>query len=279
VPAGVVVLLACEAWLAGGGGRRASGVQLPAWVLSIAVVPAAAMLGAVMAVLVTAIGVSRPRRRWGGTRPTPADAPWVVRALAVLLPIGFIALALGIADLEQHRRPLKPQAGNGPIQSGRPIARNRRPAGDAPVAGAWWWIAAGAGAAGLAGTALLLRPGAHHAQDLPKRRRTAATAKALEETATRLRDDPDPRRAILAAYARMERTFASIGLGRSPSEAPREYLRRIDEQAPGAGDAVQRLTGLYELARFAQAPATEPMRHEALAAVAEVRRTILPADA
>jgi hypothetical protein len=75
----------------------------------------------------------------------------------------------------------------------------------------------------------------------------------------------------------MERTFAAIGLGRAPSEAPREYLRRVDEHAQGAGAAVQRLTGLYEVARFAQAPATEPMRHQALEAVAEVRRTMLPA--
>jgi hypothetical protein len=145
------------------------------------------------------------------------------------------------------------------------------------VDGAWWWIAAGAGVAGLAGTALLLRPGAHQAEDRRTRRRNAATAKALDETATRLREHPDPRRAIVEAYARMERTFAVIGLGRAPSEAPREYIGRLDRHAQGAGDAVQRLTGLYEVARFGHAPATEPMRHQALEAVAEVRRTILPA--
>ncbi len=54
-----------------------------------------------------------------------------------------------------------------------------------------------------------------------------ALADVLEETLDDLRAEIDPRRAVIAAYARMERALAAFGLPRSPSEAPDEYLQRI----------------------------------------------------
>src|SRR5262249_25623632 len=59
--------------------------------------------------------------------------------------------------------------------------------------------------------------------------RTAAEALAevLDDTLDDLRNEGDPRRAVIAAYARMERTMAAYGLPRIPSEAPEEYLRRM----------------------------------------------------
>ena len=50
-------------------------------------------------------------------------------------------------------------------------------------------------------------------------------ADVLEETIDDLRAEADPRRAVIAAYARMERALAAAGLPRSPAEAPDEYLR------------------------------------------------------
>ena len=57
-------------------------------------------------------------------------------------------------------------------------------------------------------------------------RRGEAVSLALDESLDDLRADPDLRRAIVAAYARMERALESIGLGRHPSEAPFEYIGR-----------------------------------------------------
>ena len=54
-----------------------------------------------------------------------------------------------------------------------------------------------------------------------------ALADVLEETLDDLRAEQDPRRAVIAAYARMERALAAYGLPRNPSEAPDEYLQRI----------------------------------------------------
>ena len=52
-------------------------------------------------------------------------------------------------------------------------------------------------------------------------------ADVLDETLDDLRAETDPRRAVIAAYARMERALAAYGLPRSPAEAPDEYLQRI----------------------------------------------------
>jgi cytochrome bd-type quinol oxidase subunit 2 len=51
-----------------------------------------------------------------------------------------------------------------------------------------------------------------------------AVAAALDESLDDLRTDPDLRRAIVAAYARMESALAGAGVPRRPAEAPLEYL-------------------------------------------------------
>ena len=50
----------------------------------------------------------------------------------------------------------------------------------------------------------------------------AAVDLSLED----LENDPDARRAVIRAYARMERALGSYGLARRPSETPLEYLAR-----------------------------------------------------
>ena len=50
----------------------------------------------------------------------------------------------------------------------------------------------------------------------------AAVDLSLED----IENDPDPRRAVIRAYARMERALGSYGLARRPSETPLEYLAR-----------------------------------------------------
>src|SRR5206468_7505614 len=75
-------------------------------------------------------------------------------------------------------------------------------------------------------------------------------AAALDESLDDLRSDPDLRRAIVAAYARMESALAAAGLPRRPAEAPLEYLERTLLSLDTSAEAVRRLTGLFEWARF-----------------------------
>jgi hypothetical protein len=50
---------------------------------------------------------------------------------------------------------------------------------------------------------------------------------ALRLSLEDLRREPDPRRAIVAAYARMLAVLGRLGIGRRAAEAPLEYLRRV----------------------------------------------------
>jgi hypothetical protein len=105
------------------------------------------------------------------------------------------------------------------------------------------------------------------------RRRDApeALAAALDESLDDLRSDPDLRRAIVAAYARMEIALAAAGLPRRPAEAPLEYLERALLTLDTSAEAVRRLTDLFEWARFSQHEPEPSMRDEAVDALVAVR--------
>jgi Domain of unknown function (DUF4129) len=86
-----------------------------------------------------------------------------------------------------------------------------------------------------------------------------------------LERETDPRRAVIAAYARMESDLARHGLRRRPSEAPLEYLRRVLLGLGAGGAAVERLTELFERARFSQHEIDVSMKRDALTALREIR--------
>src|SRR6188508_145924 len=52
-------------------------------------------------------------------------------------------------------------------------------------------------------------------------------AETLEDTLDDLRAEPDPRRAVIAAWARLEQALGASGLPRRPAETPEEYVKRI----------------------------------------------------
>jgi hypothetical protein len=98
-----------------------------------------------------------------------------------------------------------------------------------------------------------------------------ALAAALDESLDDLRTDPDLRRAIIAAYARMEAALGAAGIGRHPAEAPFEYLERALLSLDTSVPAVRRLTDLFEWARFSHHEPEASMRDEALDALVAVR--------
>jgi amino acid transporter len=113
--------------------------------------------------------------------------------------------------------------------------------------------------------------GARRAPRLWKLRREEVVSQALDESLDDLRNDPDVRRAIIAAYARMERVLASDGLARHPAEAPFEYVERALTSLDASAEAAERLTALFEWAKFSQHEPGPEMRDEAIAALVAVR--------
>jgi hypothetical protein len=101
--------------------------------------------------------------------------------------------------------------------------------------------------------------------------RNEEVTQALDESIDDLRNDPDLRRAIIAAYARMEHALARAGIARHPSEAPFEYMERALRSLDTSADGAQRLTGLFEWAKFSHHEPEPAMRDEAIAALVAVR--------
>jgi Domain of unknown function (DUF4129) len=104
-----------------------------------------------------------------------------------------------------------------------------------------------------------------------RRASQAAVSAALDESLDDLRAEPDLRKAIVAAYARMERALAVAGLPRRPAEAPLEYLERALGELETSAAAVRRLTDLFEWAKFSHHEPLPDMRDEAIDALVAVR--------
>jgi uncharacterized membrane protein len=107
----------------------------------------------------------------------------------------------------------------------------------------------------------------------------AAVALAVDESLDDLRAEPDPRRAVIAAYARLERVLAAHGLPRRPAEAPVEYLGRMLAELSVSDRAARALTELFERAKFSQHAVGAEMKDEAIDALQTVRDDLLVAKA
>lgn len=100
----------------------------------------------------------------------------------------------------------------------------------------------------------------------------------LAETLDDLRAEADPRRAVIGAYARLERALAAYGVPRRPAEAPLEYLGRTLAEAEVGPVAVKRLTLLFERARFSQHEVGPEMKDQAIDALETVREDLRLAE-
>ena len=106
-----------------------------------------------------------------------------------------------------------------------------------------------------------------------------ALADVLAETLDDLRAEQDTRRAVIAAYARMERALAAVGLARGDAEAPEEYLERALAAVELSPRAAGRLTALFAWARFSVHDVRPEMKDEAIETLEQVQRELAAAEA
>jgi hypothetical protein len=108
--------------------------------------------------------------------------------------------------------------------------------------------------------------------------RTAADALSavLDESVDDLRAERDPRKAVIAAYARMEQVLGRHGFPRFRSEAPLEYLARVLRELSVRSGAVLALTELFERAKFSRHAIDAEMKEEAIGALVAVRDDLRP---
>ena len=138
---------------------------------------------------------------------------------------------------------------------------------EAPAAQFQWWVAI---VAGLLVAGYVVR----ERRRRRLRRRPAAVEEleaVLTETLDELELDPDPRRAVIQAYVRMETVLGAHGHAREPHEAPLEYLARVLRALDVRAEAAHALTELFERARFSTHEIDTAMRAEAVASLEAVR--------
>jgi hypothetical protein len=102
----------------------------------------------------------------------------------------------------------------------------------------------------------------------------ADLVEVLETRIDDLRNERDARKAVIAAYAQMERTLTSHGLARHRAEAPFEYLARILRGLHVDDSAARTLTDLFEYAKFSRHEIDAAMKEEAIGALVAIRKDL-----
>jgi uncharacterized protein DUF4129 len=214
------------------------------------------------------VGVFRHRDRWHD----PQSA-WLKNFVLVVILMG-IATAIGyfaISHSHLRRQAAKVQRS----QTGAGNAQNRShhlPATSVRQAHVEWPLVAGIGGLVLLGGVwLFVRSRRRLATSLEEHGLEADLVSAIETTIDDLRREPNSRRAVIAAYALMERTLAKHGLARHRSEAPREYLASILRGLRVRESAVLTLTNLFEYAKFSPHEVSPAMKEEAIDALLAIR--------
>jgi hypothetical protein len=268
---GIVGLLVLVAMAARGGhpsaGGHVSSRPVPNTVQDSFVTLLAIAYAVVLAAIV--IGFFRYRHRW---RERPSN--WLSNFLLVTV-LMLVATAIGYYGMThsnlKHRvaNAQSQQARNGAGTSGSRLRPRAVPAREAQFQ---WPLALGvAGLVLLGGVLIYVRgrrqpPPADGDESLE-----AELAATLETTIADLRNERDPRRAVIAAYAHMERTLGAHGLRRNAAEAPFEYLGRILRGLDVRGIAVRTLTDLFEYAKFSPHQIDAAMKEDAIAALLAIR--------
>jgi Domain of unknown function (DUF4129) len=107
----------------------------------------------------------------------------------------------------------------------------------------------------------------------------ASLADVLDDSLDDLRAESDPRRAVIAAYARLERVLAAHGLPKRSPETPQEYLERILPELEVDATSISRLTDLFTWAKFSHHDVRPTMKEEAIAALTTARDDLRAAAA
>jgi hypothetical protein len=264
---GVTLLLAIVAITArgrplrSGGGR--GGLPLSFWDFSFTTVVI------VLALILIATGVMAFYARTSWHKPETSFQGRMIAYIAFFSIVAMLGTILARHHLFQrlHLPPQQGVASPGGSGSGRhSVAVTRAPRlrweEIAIVLGIFLVVAATYGA---------LRPRRVPRLFGPGRQDPDTVAAALDQSIDDLRADPDLRRAIIAAYARMEAALGVAGIPRRPSEAPLEYLERALVNLHASGGAVRRLTDLFEWARFSHHEPEPSMRDDAVDAFVAVR--------
>jgi len=196
----------------------------------------------IVAVIVT---IFRRRDRWEDPRSHWLENFVAILVLMALLTgVGFWAVRHG----HFHARNQTQQAQQGQAQGHKSVAF--KPLAARPAHFQWPLALALGGLVLLGGVWVVVRR---------SRSQEATEAESVEEELVRA-----ARRAVIAAYASMERILASHGLVRRGAEVPYEYLARVLHVLAVRESSVRSLTELFEYAKFSDHEIDRSMKEHAI---------------
>jgi hypothetical protein len=224
-----------------------------------ATVPFAVAAFAVAAVALAAVLQRRRREDAAGRLP----ARRMTRREKALTAIALLLALASIMTLRILRRPPRSRSGSRPSPT--------RPSHGSATAGPWH-LGVGSGAVlavvliAVVTGVLLLR--ARRSRAAPVRDDPRQAVKDAAAGGRRaLLADPDPRRAIVAAYLALEDAMRDSGLRLAPSRTPNEVLQTAAAEGQVDPIAATVLVRLFERARFSTQPLTAADRDRALIAL------------
>lgn len=265
-----VLLAGLVAATPGGWSTRSSATSagVPTWLLD--VLASAVAVGAVFGAIVVVAFFWPGRRRKADDADGARQVPWWIKAVAVFLLLLLLALVMTLLRQDPERESTR---------GDRTHAAQEAPAGeadDAPDSGGsgidWWIVALSVVVACVAIVAYAIATRRRLRSEVdPTTDHRAVIAEAADESLARLRAEPDPRRAVIAAFAWMERLLERAGWARRRSEAPFEYVDRVLVEAGAGTQASSTLAALFERAEFAPHPVGPEMKDAAIDALVDLR--------
>jgi Domain of unknown function (DUF4129) len=274
---GVVgVLLAVVAWAVTGvhtGGASGSARTMSPGVSGTLNAVVAAAWGAVVVVLI--VMTRRLRRQLDkdaeGLEPRPPKPWWVTMVAWLIVAAVFLIPLLFRNGQDREPQPIAtPATAPGSDPTNGTVDDRRRPSSWVIVG-----FVAGAAAAGAALAFAARRPARieRDGEPLPELRRHVVGV--VDDSIGDIERDPDPRRAIIRSYARMEAVLARGGIPQRPSETPLEYIdSALRTLAIPAGPA-RSLTDLFEIARFSDRPIDISMKRRAIDSLLDIRSALM----
>ncbi len=232
--------------------------------------------GIAVVAFIVVLTMARPERKKGYTEEPPRPPfPWWAKTLAVLVALAVMVTPFVVLLSKKSRKTftgstrltglgVRPPAGAGRLASAHPSTL--------------WPVIAGMVIAVAVVVAMTVRS---------RRRRHANASRGPNPRLARLLDSlaaghaalassADPRTAIIACYAAMERGFAAAGSAPADADTPAEVLAR----AAGAGiirsSSPEVLTGLFRRARYSAEPMTSADSGAAASALAQMRQDLEP---
>lgn len=238
-------------------------------------------LAAVTGVLAVAFAAKAPRRSRRDPFEKEEDEPieaeaepesrlarFLLRAgpyvLVAVIALGILFAARGIDRIVPRDTP--DRAGPAQAEDDRTV-----PAVPGPASGATWVLLGVLGGFGAVAVVVLLGPQVRRSLLDARAGQHGSVAALVDESIDDLRSESDPRRAVIAAYARMERGLGRAGLARKPFEAPLEYLRRVLLDLQAGAQPVGRLTELFERAKFSRHDVGADAKDEAIECLLAIR--------